>query len=144
MKSRVTMVLTGVALVLATAIPGAALAERPSFVSPGADAAMIHGGSGEARDIYAIEFIAIDGQRIEPRDALWLEPGEYELEVRISGRPLPRTLTLRSRGEDGFNRITVELEAGKRYDIRAHHDRHDTRRPYTVILHNVTDHGFAR
>lgn len=145
MKSKHMFIIYGAALMLAVTISGASLAERLPHVSPGLDMAMVHGGPGaKARDIYAIEFIAIDGRNIEPRQTLWLEPGHYELKVRILDRPVPRTLTLRSRSEDGFDRISVELEAGKRYDIRAHLDRYDRSRPYTVVLHNVTEHSHSR
>lgn len=145
MKSKNLFITSGVVLMLAVTISGVALGERPPLVNPGLDMAMVHGGPGaKARDIYAIEFIAIDGRNIEPRQTLWLEPGQYELKVRILNRPIPRTLTLRSRSEDGFDRISVELEAGKRYDIRAHLDRYDRSRPYTVVLHNVTEHSHSR
>lgn len=139
-SSKLFVIIPLVVLMLAVTIPDTVKADRSPFTRPGSDAAMVTGGPGsEARDIYAVDFIAIDGRNIAPRQTLWLQPGEYELTVRIRARQVPRTLNLRTRDRDGYNRISVELEAGKRYDIRAYLERGDRRSPYSVVLHNVSD-----
>ncbi len=127
-------------LMLAGAIPESVQADRSPFVSPGPDSARVNGGPGvEARDMHAVEFIAIDGHNISPRQTMWLEPGEYELTVRIMATSARHTLMPRTRDREGYNRIKVELEAGKRYEIRGYFDRSDRRSPYSVVLYNVSD-----
>ena len=125
---------------LGALIPASSHAERLPFAKPGPDSAQVNGAPGvRAQDIYAVEFIAIDGRNIPPRQTLWLQPGEYELTVRVLATQTRHNLMWRTRGEDGYNRITVELEPGKTYDIRALFERSDRRSPYSVVVHNVSE-----
>lgn len=108
--------------------------------TPGPHAAMIIGEPGtRARDLYDVEFIAIDGQNIPSRSTIWLEPGKYELTVRIIAQDTRSTLMRRTRDDEGYNTIEVALEAGKTYEIRAKFNRTDRRSPYTVVVHRVVE-----
>lgn len=116
------------------------LQARPvPFASPGDDAGMIVGFPGErARDIYPVTFIAVDGHPIQPRDSIWLEPGKYEISVRIdaSGLVQPRGRTTRpSRGD---NRIELVVEAGRTYVVGAKLDRSRPGTEFNIILHRVS------
>jgi hypothetical protein len=86
-------------------------------------------------------FIAINGRQINPREALWLEPGTYELTVSILadfGSSGPTGL--RRRQAPGYNTIEVELEAGKQYFILARYHRGgEDAGQYSVILHRVQE-----
>ena len=113
------------------------------FASPGKDSGMIVGSPGEeARDIFPVRFIAIDGQNIQPREVIWLEPGKYTLTVSSVIRN-PRGLfrTRRSRGleDDGLNEIEVVVEAGKSYHVGVHYEGRDRRAPYSTVIHRVED-----
>lgn len=111
------------------------------FAKPGEGSAMIVGAIGRpAQFIYPVDFIAIDGKNIHPREVIWLEPGEYELTVRafITNPPGLRSNT-RFRGSEGHNRITVVVEAGKEYSIGVKYDNSEPTRPFNTVLYRVED-----
>lgn len=111
------------------------------FAKPGPDSAMIVGAVGRrAQYIYPVDFIAIDGKNIHPREVMWLEPGEYELTVRafITNPPGLRRNT-RSRESEGHNRITVVVEAGKEYSVGAKYDSSQPMRPFSTVLYRVEE-----
>jgi len=133
-------------LSLATALAAALLiALSPTLqagpiTQPGPDSAQINGApETPGRDLFELEFIAIDGDNISPRDLLWLEPGTYELTVRVDKRytTAPDWQIRQPNRDDDFVTFSIDLEAGKRYDIRGRYNRNDRRNPYDVIVDRV-------
>jgi hypothetical protein len=113
--------------------------QRIPFASPGDDSAMIVGTIGRpAQFIYPVEFIAVNGRNIAPRDAIWPEPGEHELTVRgfVTNPPGLRSAG-RFRSEDGSNRIDVVVEAGNEYWVGMKYDRKRSTDPYRTVLYRV-------
>ncbi len=129
-------------ILLVALLPVSAQAEDFETVSPGPDAAKISGRPGiEVQDIYAVNFIEINGQNIIPRSILWLEPGSYTIKVQILAtqpRP-PASRAKRHQDYPGHNVIELELEAGKTYEIRARFNKGSEGPPYSVILHRVEE-----
>jgi hypothetical protein len=124
-------------------VPAAAEAQRVPTARPGPDAAQIIGRPGfPNRDIFEVNFVAINGVNIPPRQVMWLEPGTYQITVQIvaeftrpkspgrPGRIIPRD-------PPGHNVIELELEAGKVYEIRGRFNRDDPDMPFSVILFKV-------
>lgn len=129
-----------VALLASLAMP--VWADRLPTTTPGAHAAMVVGALGEpGRDIYPVEFVMIDETNIFPREAMWLEPGKYELRVRTKARNPSGLRSVRGRLQENedLNLIEVVLEAGKAYHIGAHYHNEDRRAPYSVVLYRVED-----
>lgn len=116
------------------------------LTTPGDHSGMIVGAPARpADDIHPVQFTEIDGDRLIPRDVLWLKPGQYELTVRTiateQSRILPRDLarwTRRNR-DTGYNRIEVVVEAGKKYYVGARFDRTDWESPYSIVLYRVEE-----
>lgn len=139
---RMGMVLAAVFISVAAATSGHAQDDDAlPFAKPGENSAMIVGAGGRlAQFIYPVDFIAIDGQNIHPREVIWLKPGEYELTVRafITNPPGLRSGT-RFRESEGHNRITVVVEAGKEYSIGVKYDNSEPTRPFNTVLYRVED-----
>lgn len=135
-----------VALGALAVLAGTALAEedRPDelpFADAGEDAAVVSGWVGRpAHYIYPVEFIAIDGRNILPREVMWLEPGEYELTVRafVTDAPGLRSGT-RFRESDGNNVVRVAVEAGKEYSIGLEYDSSEPVQPFSTVVYRVED-----
>jgi hypothetical protein len=144
LRSRSRCVAAAALLVAAAMLPARAQQDPDDglpFARPGPDAAMIVGALGRpAQYIYPVEFIEIDGTNIAPREVMWLAPGEYELTVRgfISDPPGLRSAG-RFRMDEGHNRITVTVEAGREYAIGMKFDRDEPTRPYRTVLYRVED-----
>lgn len=137
-------ILLGFALIVGIALSGSAFGQfdRLPTTKPGPHAATVVGApSARARDLYEVRFVAINGREINPREALWLEPGTYELTVSILvdfGSSAPTGL--RRRQAPGYNTIELELEAGKQYYILARYHRSgEDYGQYSVILHRVDE-----
>lgn len=148
------MTFTLIRIALAALALGLALpvdAQRFPTTNPGPHAAQISGTPGKAlEDLAAVRIIAIDGRNLtQPRSVLWLEPGRYELRVqavpqRGQRRSRPGEFQ-RSRRTDAEARrealsITLEVEAGKTYQIRARYNRADTEGvPYSTVLWRIEE-----
>jgi len=111
------------------------------FAKPGPEAAMIVGAVGSrANFIYPVDFTAIDGQNIHPREVMWLKPGEYELTVRAFVTDAPGLRRgVRSRSAEGNDRINVAVESGKEYSIGAKYDPKAPAGPYKTVVYQVKD-----
>ncbi|MBB6087538.1 hypothetical protein [Wenzhouxiangella marina] len=110
------------------------------ITQPGPDAAQINGGpESPGRDLFEVEFTAIDGDNISPRQLLWLEPGRYVITVRVDARytTAPDWQIRQPNRDDDYVSFEIELEAGKRYDIRGRYNRNDRRHPYDVIVDRI-------
>jgi len=123
-------------------LPATVPADDFETVSPGPDAAQISGKPGiPVQDLYAVNFIEINGQNIIPRSVLWLEPGSYTIKVQILAtyaRP-PASRAKRRDDYPDHNVIELELEAGKTYEIRGRFNRGSEGPQYSVILHRVDE-----
>jgi len=111
-----------------------------SFAKPGAQSAQINGGPGSPnRDVFAIEFTAIDGDEIFPRDILWLEPGAYEITARVDQAytDSPPRVFHNPPTQDEYVTFQLDLEAGKFYNIRGQYNRNNRQRPYDIIVDRV-------
>lgn len=111
-------------------------------LNPGPNAAQINGAPGSpGRDIFAVRFTEINGDAIAPREVLWLAPGTYQIEVLIDERftTAPRRVNRHPNRSDDYVTFELELEAGKRYDIRGRYNRNDRDNPYDVIVDRVSD-----
>lgn len=109
-----------------------AQADRLPTTRPGPDAAVIAGSPARlTEDIFSVIFVGIDGRNMQPRDIMWLEPGRYELRVVVNAGA-SRMGNIRRPARDrrhSAHVIEVELEAGKRYHIRARQNRGGTDAP---------------
>ncbi|NKI35208.1 hypothetical protein HFP89_08515 [Wenzhouxiangella sp. XN79A] len=113
------------------------------LTDPGPDAAQLIGSPGfPGSDLYEVSFIAIDGQMIVgDRDWLWIEPGSYEITVRMKVID-PQGLGFRRperRETEGYNTIEIDAEAGRTYHILGRYDASNRPATYSTILHEVTD-----
>lgn len=119
-------------------------AQRLPTTSPGPDAAVIVGTPEKAtQDLFSVRFVGIDGRNIQAREIMWLEPGRYELRVAIDAN-FSRMGPIRRPSRDRRtvdHVIEVELEAGKRYHIRARYNRgeRDPAEAYNIIVWKVEE-----
>lgn len=125
--------------ILAGLLLAAAPVRALPLSQPGPDAAQLVGSPGfPGSDLYEVSFIAIDGQTIVgDRDWLWIEPGTYEITVRMKVRD-PQGLGFRRperRPTEGYNKIEITAEAGMTYHILGRYD--DSNRPasYSTFLY---------
>lgn len=130
------------ALGLLMATSGPVSAQFLPTTHPGPHAAQVSGGLGQSiQDIYGVTFVGIDGRNIQARRELWLEPGRYELTVVIDAAFFrsPRPGIRRSQIQRGANKIEVELEAGKTYEIRGLFNREKpVNEAFSVIVWRVS------
>ena len=127
------------AALLTVLLPAGASAERVNTVPPGPEAAQIIGSPGwPNRDLFAVNFVEINGQNIPPREIMWLEPGTYQIKVVIIARHTRPPMSYNPQ-ERGQNAIELELEAGKTYEVRARYNRDNSEMPYSIIVHRVED-----
>lgn len=142
MFTRQKSYLLSMILMLAMSSAVAAQFERLPTTSPGPDAAVVVGTPGaRASDLFEVRFTAINGRQISPREALWLEPGTYELTVSIiADFRASAPLSLRRRQSTTQNTIELELEAGKTYHVLGRFLRAgENAGNYSVILHRVEE-----
>ena len=140
---KLQQVLIALALVLAVTLAGPVSAQSLPTTQPGPDAAQLSGGLGQSlQDVYGVVFVGIDGTNIQPRRELWLEPGRYELTVTIDASFFrsPRPGIRRSQIQRGANKIEVEVEAGKTYEIRGVFNRDKpVDEAFSVVVWRVTE-----
>lgn len=149
MKTHPLILLTLTAVVFAMALPVSA--QGLPTTHPGPHAAQISGAPGKVtHGIFAVRFAEINSRRIDPRDALWLEPGRYELRVLVDiprDQPFGRRPgeSLRWQRADADSRrqaltIEIEVEAGKTYQVRARHNPEEGRGiPFTTVLWRIDE-----
>jgi hypothetical protein len=121
------------------AVSALATAAVPT-AAPGPESAQINGGPASPnRDVFAVEFTAIDGDNISPRDVLWLEPGTYRITVRVDEEftVSPAWQINRPQTQDDYVSFDLTLEAGQRYDIRGQYNRNNRNQPYNIIVDRV-------
>ncbi len=118
-----------------------ALAEdRPADENTGK--AMLSGTPGYAnRDLFAVEFFAIDGRNISPRDILWVEPGVRVITVRVPERFTESLINQRRQKWPDYIDIELELEPEHAYEIRGRYNRTDRDTPYEIVVDRVQDLG---
>lgn len=105
-----------------------------------AEQAMLVGSPGYPnRDLFAVEFFAVDGKNISPRDVLWLDPGTHVITVRVPERFTESIINQRRQKWTDYVDIELELEAGKIYDIRGRYNRSDRDNPYDLVVDRVRD-----
>lgn len=111
------------------------------FVQAGPEAARLDGALGRPTQyIYPVQFIEIDGRTIRPRQVIWVAPGEYTLTVRaLIDNPPGLRAGSRLRREDGYNRISVSVEAGKTYSFGMQYKRDEPNNPYQAALYRVDE-----
>lgn len=132
--------------------PIAAVARDLPTTSPGPDAAQVSGVPGQFnQDLYPVKFVQIDGRNIQPRENLWLRPGQYELTVLIQAtdgfRPASTPPGIRRNWDRASKQdrraattIDVELEAGKTYEIRARYNAEEREAiPYSTVLWKIEE-----
>lgn len=92
-----------------------------------------------ARDLFEVEFFAVDGENISPREVIWLEPGRHVITVRVPHQFTESLINQRRRKWTEYADIELELEAGKIYDIRGRYNRTNRNNPYDLIVDSVKD-----
>lgn len=127
-------------LLLASLLPLSAVAERLPTTSPGPEAAQITGSPGySGRDLFEVNFLAINGREILPRQVMWLEPGTYQITVQIIAVNVMLPQRRWRTREPDHNIIELELEAGKSYRILGRYNRDEPDRSFSVILYSVDE-----
>ena len=102
--------------------------------------AMLSGRPGfPARDLFAVEFFAIDGRNISPRDILWIEPGTHTITVRVPERFTESLINQRREKWPDYVDIELELEPDHAYEIRGRYNRTDRENPYDIVVDRVED-----
>jgi hypothetical protein len=100
--------------------------------------AMLVGSPGSpARDLFAIEFTAVDGRNIPARDVLWVDSGTRLITVRVPARFTEPQVQQQRQKWDDYVDIELELEAGKVYELRGRYNRTDRVRPYDIVIDSV-------
>lgn len=136
--SMALVLLAGIALGVA-AMSATARAEGPDENEP-EDRAMLVGSPGfPNRDLFAVEFFAVDGKNMPPRDVIWLEPGTHVITVRVPEQFTESVINQRRQKWTDYVDIELELEAGKIYDIRGRYNRTDRDNPYDLVIDRVRD-----
>lgn len=92
-----------------------------------------------ARDLFAVEFFAVDGENISPREIIWLDPGRHVITVRVPQQFTESLINQRRRKWDEYADIELDLEAGKIYEIRGRYNRTDRNNPYDLVVDSVRD-----
>lgn len=129
-----SLVLRGLLLMALVLLNAAALAEGDK------EKAMLVGSPGYPnRDLFAVEFFAVDGKNISPRDVIWLEPGTHVITVRVPERFTESVINQRRQKWTDYVDIELELEAGKIYDIRGRYNRTDRDNPYDLVVDRVRE-----
>ncbi|MGK7294911.1 MAG: hypothetical protein ACNS61_03665 [Candidatus Wenzhouxiangella sp. M2_3B_020] len=143
MKSNRFSAFTGFALVAIFTLGTASAQDNEPlpFADSDEESGMVVGTVGQpAQYIYPVEFIEIDDRNIHPREVMWLTPGEYELTVRGFVKNPPG---LRSAGkfrqDEGYNTITLVVEAGKKYSVGMKYDTSEPMSPYHTVVYRVED-----
>lgn len=119
--------------------PGLVDAKSIAWAQPSPEAAAIVGSSPMPPELLDIEVYAINGENIAAgRETLWLEPGQYTLDVRFVSRR--SGIGVRpSRPEDLDNTIELVVEAGKTYFLGGRRHREGARESYSVVVHRIKD-----
>ena len=129
-------------LLMAMLVPASAQDREPlPFAEPDEESGMVVGSVGRpAQYIYPVEFIEIDDRNIHPREVMWLKPGEYELTVRgfVTNPPGLRSAG-KFRQDEGYNTITLVVEAGKKYSVGMKYDTGEPTSPYHTVVYRVED-----
>lgn len=136
-------ILSTIAAVALLALTSVSQADVPT-TRPGPEAARLSGAPAKVTsDLLEVRFIEINGESIQPRRFLWLEPGTYTVKVSIlADVTMPRVRgagATQDQGEAGYNVIDLELEAGKTYQIRGRYNADNAQAPYSVVLHQIED-----
>ncbi|MBY6203970.1 hypothetical protein [Halomonas denitrificans] len=104
--------------------------------------AMLSGRPGYAnRDLFAVEFFAIDGRNISPRSILWVEPGLRTITVRVPEQLTESLINQRRQKWPDYVDIELELEPEHAYEIRGRYNRTDRDNPYEIVVDRVQDLG---
>ena len=112
------------------------------FADGDEESGMVVGTVGQpAQYIYPVEFIEIDDRNIHPREVMWLKPGEYELTVRafVKNPPGLRSAATRFPRDEGYNTITLVVEAGKKYSVGMKYDTSEPMSPYHTVVYRVEE-----
>lgn len=117
---------------------------RVPTTQPGPEAARLSGSPGKVTDdLFEVRFVEINGENIQPREFVWLEPGTYTVKVTILADMIKPRLRGAGAGDDagseGYNVIELELEAGKTYQVRGRYNKDNPESPFSTILHRIDD-----
>lgn len=97
------------------------------------DARVIGGPPAPARYLFEVEFTAIDGENIAPREMLTLEPGTYTFTARIPARYTRSAIEQRRRSRSELVDFELTLEPGKAYSVQGKWNRNDRQKPYELV-----------
>lgn len=121
-------------------------ATGPAFAEDGDPAkersgkAMLSGTPGfRNRDLFEIEFVAIDGRNISPREILWVEPGRRTVTVRVPERFTESLINQRRQKWPQWVDIELDLLPDHGYEIRGRFNRTDRANPYDIVIDRVQD-----
>ncbi|GEM_PF-3845714 len=85
-------------------------------------------------DQFNVEFTAIDGRNIAPRDYLALDPGTYRLTARVPATFTSDQLYRPGNLDDDFVQFDIQLSAGDRFDIYGQWNRNNRAQPYELRI----------
>ena len=141
-KRNWNIVVCGVALLLlsacATSDPSGGTGEDGA--ADRQDKAMLSGRPGYPnRDLFAVEFFAIDGKNISPRDILWVEPGLRMITIRVPEQFTESLINQQREKWPDYVDIELELKPAHAYEIRGRYNRTDRANPYDIVVDRVED-----
>lgn len=90
-----------------------------------------------ARDLFELQFSAINGRNIPQRDVVWVEPGTHRITVRVPRRFTESQINRRRQTWNEFAEIELELEAGKIYELRGRYNRTNRNHPYDIVIDSI-------
>lgn len=118
----------------------------PAFAEDGEPAnersgkAMLSGTPGfRNRDLFEVEFVAIDGRNISPREILWVEPGRRTVTVRVPERFTESLINQRRQKWPQWVDLELDLLPDHGYEIRGRFNRTDRANPYDIVIDRVQD-----
>lgn len=91
------------------------------------------------RDLFELEFVAIDGRNIPPRSILWVEPGRRTVTVRVPERFTESLINQRRQKWPEWVDIELDLLADHGYELRGRFNRTDRNNPYDIVVDRVQD-----
>lgn len=119
-------------LTLISSLLIAALA--PAEDTETAQARVLGGPPNQAQYLFEVQFTAIDGENIVPRDRLLLDPGTHTLTVRIPAEYTEAAVGQNRRTWSDDVDVEVSVEAGEVYRVRGKWNRSDLEKPYELVV----------
>lgn len=99
---------------------------------------LVNGPAVPSQDIFTVEFVRIDGERIQPRQMLTLDPGQYTLTVRIPAHYTQPAHGQRLARRDLDVEVEIDVAEGQDYRIRGQWNRGSLAEPWALLIDDAS------